>query len=41
MTEAFVLAQKLGETQETVVERMKAGKTEEDIMAESYMHKYN
>jgi hypothetical protein len=41
VAEAFVLAQKLGETSETVVKLMKAGKTEEAIMAESYMQKYN
>lgn len=41
VAEAFVLAQKLAETPETVIRQMKAGKTEEAIMAESYIEKYN
>lgn len=41
VAEAFVLAQKLGETPETIAGLMKAGKTEEAVMAESYTEKYN
>ncbi|THF72582.1 hypothetical protein E6C55_32710 [Cohnella fermenti] len=41
VAEAFVLAQKLAETPESVVELMQAGKSEEAIMAASYSHKYS
>ncbi|MDR6553469.1 hypothetical protein [Paenibacillus qinlingensis] len=41
IAEAFVLAQQIGQNPETVVEKMKAGKTEAAIRAESYMLKYN
>lgn len=41
VAEAFVLAQKIGKSPETVIEKMKTGLTEEAIMADGYMEKYN
>lgn len=41
VVQAFVLAQKIGQSPETIVEKMKAGKTEAAILAENYMVKYN
>lgn len=40
VAEAFVLAEKLAEAPETIVEQMQVGKSEETIMAESYVNKY-
>lgn len=41
VTAAFVLAQKIGKSPETVIGKMQAGMTDEAIMAESYIETYD